>query len=105
MKLWIGRGDYLFVHAGVRPGVPVDQQAAADLLWIRKEFLEIEVPCPGKVVVHGHTPTRAPEMHRWRIGLDTGAYASGVLSAIRLRGYERRLIQATCGNSDRASRF
>lgn len=94
MKLWVERGDYLFVHAGVRPGVPIERQSPTDLLWIRQEFLAAEVPYPGKVVVHGHTPMRQPDLRRWRIGIDTGAYASGILSAIRLRGFERTLIQA-----------
>jgi serine/threonine protein phosphatase 1 len=93
MKLWLRRGDYLFVHAGVRPGVGIEQQTEADLLWIRQEFSRVECPYPGKVVVHGHTPHREPELHRWRIGLDTGAYQTGVLTAIRLRGSERVLIQ------------
>jgi serine/threonine protein phosphatase 1 len=94
MKLWVERDDYLFVHAGVRPGRPLAMQSEADLLWIRGEFLRSERPHPDKVVVHGHTPTREPDLKRWRIGLDTGAYASGVLTAIRLRGPERSLIQA-----------
>ncbi|MBR7619220.1 serine/threonine protein phosphatase [Phenylobacterium sp. 20VBR1] len=93
MKLWVEFGDYLFVHAGVRPGVPIERQSPTDLLWIRQEFLAAEVPYPGKVVVHGHTPMRQPDLRRWRIGIDTGAYASGILSAIRLRGFERTLIQ------------
>lgn len=94
LKLWVEFGDYLFVHAGVRPGAPIEAQNATDLLWIRQEFLAAETPYPGKVVVHGHTPVRVPDMKRWRIGVDTGAYASGVLTAVRLRGYERTLLQA-----------
>jgi len=94
MKLWVERDDYIFVHAGVRPGLPIALQAETDLLWIRGEFLNSERPHPDKVVVHGHTPRRDPDLTRWRIGLDTGAYASGVLTAIRLRGPERMLIQA-----------
>jgi len=94
LKLWWERDDYLFVHAGVRPGLPLERQTEADLLWIRHEFLRHERPHPRKVVVHGHTPKREPDLHRWRIGVDTGAYASGVLTAIRLRGAERMVIQA-----------
>lgn len=94
MKLWWERDDYLFVHAGVRPGLALDQQTEADLLWIRHEFLRHERPHPKRVVVHGHTPRRDPDLHRWRIGVDTGAYASGVLTAIRLKGAERMVIQA-----------
>ncbi len=93
MKLWVERDDYLFVHAGVRPGLPLERQTEADLLWIRHEFLRAERPHPNRVVVHGHTPRREPDLHRWRIGVDTGAYASGVLTAIRLKGAERMVIQ------------
>jgi serine/threonine protein phosphatase 1 len=93
-KLWLGIGDYIFVHAGVRPGAPMEQQTAQDLLWIRQEFLHAEgAPCPGKIVVHGHTPTPEPRITRWTIGVDTGAYASGILTAVRLRGYERTVLQ------------
>jgi serine/threonine protein phosphatase 1 len=93
MKLWIELDDYLFVHAGVRPGLPIERQSQTDLLWIRQDFLAAEIPYEGKVVVHGHTPTREAQLKRWRIGVDTGAYASGVLTAVRLKGYERTLIQ------------
>ena len=95
MKLWLEVDDYLFVHAGVRPGLPIERQAEADLLWIRQDFLSVDTPYPGRVVVHGHTPTREAHMRRWRIGVDTGAYASGILTAVRLKGYERALIQAS----------
>lgn len=94
MKLWYERDDYLFVHAGVRPGLTIEQQTETDLLWIRRDFSSVECPYPGKVVVHGHTPRREPDLKRWRIGVDTGAYSSGVLTAIRLRGTERMVIQA-----------
>lgn len=94
MKLWLERDDYLFVHAGVRPGLPLERQTEQDLLWIRTEFLKSERPHPRMVVVHGHTPRREPDLHRWRIGVDTGAYASGILTAIRLKGPERMVIQA-----------
>ncbi len=89
-------GDYLFVHAGVRPNVALDAQAPRDLLWIRDPFLSCARPLE-KLVVHGHTP--APRVHadHRRIGLDTEAHASGVLSACRLEGTERRFIQAAAG--------
>jgi serine/threonine protein phosphatase 1 len=86
-------GDYHFVHAGVRPGVALDAQAERDLLWIRHTFLESDADF-GKVVVHGHTPEpHAPPQRANRINLDTGVYFSGVLTAIRLEGERRRLIQ------------
>jgi serine/threonine protein phosphatase 1 len=95
MKLWLEVDDYLFVHAGVRPGAPIEKQTATDLMWIRQDFLAVENPYPGKVVVHGHTPTREAQLRRWRIGIDTGAYATGLLTAIKLKGYERTLIQVS----------
>lgn len=76
-------GQY-FVHAGIRPGVPMDQQTDEDLLWIRSPFLEQDSG-PDRVVVHGHTPTLEPEIKPWRIGIDTGAFASGRLTAVRLQ--------------------
>jgi len=84
-------GDYAFVHAGVRPGVPLDAQEPEDLLWIREEFLDSDADF-GKVVVHGHTPGRTPVLARNRIGLDTGAFASGRLSAVVLAGATRRIL-------------
>jgi len=86
-------GDYAFVHAGVRPGAPLDQQTERDLLWIRYEFLDAPGPFE-KVIVHGHTPTEEPQIFRHRLGVDTGAYATGVLTAVRLQGESRSLIQA-----------
>lgn len=86
-------GDYAFVHAGVRPGVALEAQAERDLLWIRYEFLQDRGPF-GKVIVHGHTPTEEPQLLAHRLGLDTGAYATGVLTAVRLYGAEQRLLQS-----------
>jgi len=94
MKLSLERDDYIFVHAGVRPGIPLEAQTEADLLWIRQDFLRVEVPYPNKVIVHGHTPRREPDLRRWRIGIDTGAYGSGILTAVRLRGVERKVLLA-----------
>lgn len=85
-------GDYLFVHAGIRPGVPLPRQEPEDLLWIREEFLDAPASC-DKVVVHGHQVTACPEMLTHRIGLDTGAYRSGVLSCVVLEGRTRHLLQ------------
>ena len=76
-------GDYFFVHAGVRPGVALHQQQERDLLWIRDEFLQSEVDF-GKAVVHGHTPVPTAEIRRNRINIDTGAYATGLLTCLIL---------------------
>lgn len=86
-------GDYAFVHAGVRPGVPLAHQAERDLLWIRGEFLQASGPF-GKVIVHGHTPMEEPQITPHRLGLDTGAYATGVLTAARLDDSGQKIIQA-----------
>ncbi len=82
LDLSVRLGDYVFVHAGVRPGVPLDQQSEYDLLWIRDEFLVDRKPL-GAVIVHGHTPTSAPHRDSRRVGIDTGAYLSGRLTAAR----------------------
>jgi serine/threonine protein phosphatase 1 len=84
-------GDYLFVHAGIRPGIPLDRQEASDLLWIRDEFLDFEA-AHDKIVVHGHTVTQGVEFRPNRIGIDTGAYHTNRLSALCLWGAERRVI-------------
>jgi len=84
-------GDYLFVHAGVRPRRSLERQDADDLMWIRDEFLESEDDF-GKVVVHGHTVCQDPEVRSNRIGIDTGAYISGVLTCLVLEGESRRFL-------------
>lgn len=84
-------GSYLFVHAGIRPGVPLDQQRYDDLVWIREDFLSSTAD-HGRVVVHGHTITMEAESLPNRIGVDTGAYATGRLTAAVLEGDERRFI-------------
>ena len=84
-------GDYLFVHAGIRPGIPIEQQRQADLRWIREPFLFDETD-HGVVVVHGHTISSTVEERPNRIGIDTGAYRSGVLTALVIEGSERRYI-------------
>jgi serine/threonine protein phosphatase 1 len=76
-------GDFFFTHAGVRPGIPLDLQREDDLMWIREPFLNSRYDF-GKVVVHGHTPVRAPEVHPNRINIDTGAYATGCLSILSI---------------------
>ncbi len=84
-------GDYVFVHAGIRPGRPIAQQDAHDLLWIRREFISSEAD-HGCCVVHGHSITSEPEMRHNRIGIDTGAYYSGRLTCLVLDGAERRIL-------------
>ncbi len=80
-------GDFFFVHAGVRPGVPLQEQSQNDLLWIREDFLLHEEDF-GKVVVHGHTPAREPDIRPNRINIDTGAYATGRLTCLVLEGHQ-----------------
>jgi serine/threonine protein phosphatase 1 len=86
-------GDYVFVHAGIRPSVDLDSQSPADLRWIREPFLS-HVSHGGTCVVHGHTVTDAPDVRPWRVGIDTGAYASGLLTAVGLEGAERWFLEA-----------
>ena len=86
-------GDYLFVHAGIDPLVPIDQQDRKDMLWIREPFLTHEGPLE-KVVVHGHTIFDSVMDSGNRIGIDTGAFRSGVLTALVLEGHQRRVMQA-----------
>lgn len=88
-------GSYLFAHAGIRPGVPLDRQTEADLLWIREPFLSHR-RAHEKVVVHGHTiEPGLPALGGVRIGIDTGANARGVLTALCLEGDRQWLLQAT----------
>ena len=77
-------GDYVFVHAGVRPNVELEDQEATDLLSIRKAFLKSRDPLPRRVVVYGHSPVDRPYIRDGKMGLDTGAYATGVLTAARI---------------------
>ncbi|MCA1662494.1 MAG: serine/threonine protein phosphatase, partial [Novosphingobium sp.] len=86
-------GDYLFVHAGIRPGVPLDEQKVSDLRWIRGRFID-HPGDHGHVVVHGHTITEAVEEMPNRIGIDTGAFKSGRLTALGLEGSERWYLTA-----------
>ena len=85
-------GDYLFVHAGIRPGVELDEQSQTDLRWIRSPFLECE-SLHGFIVVHGHTISENVQVLANRIGLDTGAYRSGILTALGLQGTDRWFLQ------------
>jgi len=86
-------GDYHFVHAGVRPGVPLSRQTDQDLMWIREEFLLSEEK-HGKIIVHGHTPHPEPVQRPNRIGVDTGVYITGRLTALCLEGERRRFLQS-----------
>jgi len=89
-------GDYFFVHAGVRPGVPFERQSPQDLMWIRDEFLASDKVL-DKVVVHGHTPGEAPVNMPNRICVDTGAYATNRLTAVVLSGDRREFLMADGG--------
>ena len=98
-RRWIARlpisyriGDYLFVHAGVRPGIPLERQLARDTIWIREPFLHSRLR-HGAYVIHGHSISEEVEQHPNRTGIDTGAYASGRLSAIGLEGQDRWILQ------------
>lgn len=90
----IEMGDYLFVHAGIRPGVPIEGQTPEDLRWIRGEFLQSQAAHP-KMIVHGHSISAEVERRANRIGVDTGAFATGRLSAIGLEGDSCWTIEAT----------
>jgi len=85
-------GNYCFVHAGIRPGIPLHEQRQEDLLWIREEFTLSRVS-HDKIIVHGHTIETEVQWHPNRIGIDTGAYQTGVLTCLVLEGTERRVIQ------------
>jgi len=89
-------GDYFFCHAGVRPGVDLELQASEDLLWIKSEFNNFGGTF-GKIIVHGHTTVSQPEIKTNRINIDTGAYASSILTALVLEGENRRFL-ATDGS-------
>lgn len=86
-------GDYFFCHAGARAGTPLERQTPRDLMWLRHDFLDDDRQF-DKVVVHGHTPAAEVHSDARRIGVDTGAYATNILSAVRLENAERSLIQA-----------
>ena len=84
-------GDYLFVHAGIRPGVAIEDQTPEDLMWIRSDFVDCDDDF-GVVVVHGHTPDLEPAVKPNRIGLDTGAWVYGRLTALRLFEAEQSFL-------------
>ena len=86
-------GDFFFCHAGIRPGIALDAQDSRDLIWIRGEFHRHQELFP-KVVVHGHTPVAEPELLPNRVNVDTGAFASGRLTALVIDRQEKRLLTA-----------
>ncbi len=96
LELLIVVGDYAFVHAGVMPGTPLDQQVERDLLWIREAFMASDL-AHEKIIVHGHTPVAQAQISPYRASIDTGAYATGLLTALRLDGDDQTLIQVQAG--------
>jgi serine/threonine protein phosphatase 1 len=89
-------GDYLFVHAGIRPGIAIERQAKSDLRWIRDPFLT-DTKEHGCIVVHGHTIVERVEERPNRIGIDTGAYQSGILTALGIEDDKRWLLSTAPG--------
>jgi serine/threonine protein phosphatase 1 len=89
------RGDFMFVHAGLRPDRLLSEQSDSDMMWFR--YYADDQPVHGKTVVHGHTPRGRPVAGRWRIGVDTEAWTSGVLTALRLEGAQRGFIKIEAG--------
>jgi len=85
-------GDYLFVHAGLRPGVPLAAQRHSDMMWIRERFLNSDADF-GRRIVHGHSIRTVPEIRPNRIGIDTGAFFMGRLTCLVLDGAEQRFIE------------
>jgi serine/threonine protein phosphatase 1 len=87
-------GDFLMVHAGVRPGVRLDEQTENDLLWIREPFLQSTADF-GVIIVHGHTIAQTPEIRPNRIGIDTGAFHTGRLTCAVFQGNAVDFLQAS----------
>ena len=92
LRLCHREGDYYFVHAGARPGVPLNRQTAADQVWIRGQFLRSREDF-GATIVHGHCISEQPDVRPNRIGIDTGAYETGRLTCVVLEGAERAFLQ------------
>lgn len=94
LELMVQVGDYAFVHAGIRPGVPLAEQDERDLLWIRRGFIDKTGPFE-KVIVHGHVwVSDQPQISEHRIGLDSGAYTTGALTAVRFDDRTLAVLQA-----------
>jgi serine/threonine protein phosphatase 1 len=98
----ISFGDYVFVHAGIRPGIDLSEQAQSDLRWIREPFLQ-DTSDRGFIVVHGHTISNTVEVSPNRIGIDTGAFCTGTLTALAIEGRNRWLIQTSEDSTRRLS--
>ncbi|MDK2785515.1 MAG: serine/threonine protein phosphatase 1 [Thermotoga sp.] len=88
------KGNFVFVHGGVKPGIPLEEQDPFDLVWIREEFIYSENPLPGKTVVFGHTPLEKPYVSSDKIGIDTGCVYGGKLTAFRVE--DRTFFQVEC---------
>jgi len=95
-------GDFLFVHAGVQPGIPLDRQREEDLLWIRDDFLQSDDDF-GKYIVHGHTPVQEPDIRPNRINIDTGAFATGRLTCLVIEDEEMQIISQTSSGAREVS--
>ena len=91
LPVYLKAGSYLFVHAGLRPGVPLEEQSDDDMMWIREPFLS-EGFGDEITVIHGHTPISKPEFHQRRIGIDTGAYATDRLTVLKVMGSKAEII-------------
>ncbi|MCB2053240.1 MAG: serine/threonine protein phosphatase [Geminicoccaceae bacterium] len=96
LELAFALGDYFFCHAGIRPGLALEEQGELDLIWIREPFLGWEGEC-GKVIVHGHTVEDEPVVRHNRIGVDTGACFTGRLTCLVLEGDEFRFLDTAPG--------
>ena len=95
LPLYHKHDGYLFVHAGIRPGVPLRKQGTEDLLWITNEFLDADTQ-HGMMVVHGHSASEGgPVIRSNRIGIDTGAYRTGRLTALGIEGSETWILNTT----------
>lgn len=90
-------GDFFYCHAGIRPQVPLDLQTPEDLIWIRRDFIDY-VGLHPKVIVHGHTISATPEIRPNRVNVDTGAYATGTLTAFVVEGAMKRLLTVSTGD-------
>ncbi|EHR01490.1 metallophosphoesterase family protein [Bradyrhizobium sp. WSM471] len=97
LQTWFQCGDVLFVHAGIRPNIPIAQQDESDLLWIREDFLDFRAPFEA-FVVHGHTPVRVPDVRTNRLNIDTGAFVTGRLTCVAIEGSAVRQISELASN-------